>query len=128
MEVTKNVKWAGLALIVITGLIHLFLAPEYFEEYGALYGAAFVLNFLGAAVAAVGIHRGERIWGWVLGAAIAAGAFVLYVASMTVGLPGGVSEPLEPVGLLSLIVEGGFVVVFAKTALGRTRSARDSLA
>lgn len=126
MEATKNVKWAGIALIAITGFIHLFLAPEYFEEYGALYGAAFVLNFLGAAVAAVGIYRGERNWGWVLGAAIAAGAFVLYVTSMTVGLPGGVSEPLEPVGLLSLIVESGLVLVFAKAALGRTRSARNS--
>ena|SRR5215210_2209407 len=126
MEVTKNVKWAGIALIAVTGLIHLFLAPEYLEEYGALYGAAFVLNFLGAAVAAVSIYRVERNWGWALGATIAAGAFVLYVASMTVGLPGGVSEPLEPVGLFSLIVEGGFVVVFAKAALGRTKSARNS--
>ena len=128
MEATKNVKWAGIALIAVTGLTHLFLAPEYFEEYGALYGAAFVLNFLGAAVAAVCIYRGERNWGWILGAVIAAGAFVLYVASLTVGLPGGVSEPLEPIGLLSLIVEGGFIVVFAKAALDRTRSPRNSLA
>ncbi len=127
MEATKNVKWAGIALIAITGLIHLYLAPEYLEEYGALYGVAFVLNFLGAAVAAVGIYRGERNWGWVLGAAIAAGAFVLYVASMTVGLPGGVREGLEIPGLLSLIAEGGFIAVFAKAALGRTGSARNSL-
>lgn len=127
MEATKNMKWAGIALIAVAGLIHLFLASEYFGEYGALYGAAFVLNFLGAAVAAVGIYRGERSWGWVLGAVIAAGAFILYVTSMTVGLPGGVREGLEPAGLLSLITEGSFITVFAAVALGRTRSARNSL-
>jgi hypothetical protein len=103
---------AGITLIVVVGLIHLIDAPEDLEE-GSYLGYLFLANFLGALVASVGIYRGNR-WGWVLGLLVAGGAFVGYVISRTAGLPGlGVEEEwLEPLGVLSLIVEALFVGVF----------------
>jgi Na+/proline symporter len=103
---------AGITLIVVVGLIHLIDAPEDLEE-GSYLGFLFLANFLGALVASVGIYRGNR-WGWVLGLLVAGGAFVGYVISRTAGLPGlGVEEEwLEPLGVLSLIVEALFVGVF----------------
>jgi hypothetical protein len=61
----------------------------------------------------VGIYRGKG-WGWALGLLVAAGAFAGYVISRTVGLPGlpVETEWLEPLGVLSLVVEGLFVGVF----------------
>jgi hypothetical protein len=49
-----------------------------------------------------------------LGALVAGGAFVAYVISRTVGLPGlGVEEEwLEPLGVLSMVVEALFVGLF----------------
>jgi Na+/proline symporter len=103
---------AGITLIVVVGLIHLIDAPEDLEE-GSYLGFLFLANFLGALLASVGIYRGNR-WGWVLGLLVAGGAFVGYVISRTAGLPGlGVEEEwLEPLGVLSLIVEALFVGVF----------------
>ena len=70
----------------------------------------FLVNFFGAILAAIGIYRG-RSWGWGLGALVSVGAFVGYVISRTIGLPGLPVEEewLEPLGLLSLLVEALFV-------------------
>jgi Na+/proline symporter len=102
----------GISLILVVGLIHLIDAPEDLEE-GSYLGFLFLANFLGALVASVGIYRGNR-WGWVLGLLVAGGAFAGYVISRTAGLPGlGVEEEwLEPLGVLSLLVEALFVGVF----------------
>lgn len=105
-------KWAGVALVVLVGLIHLIEAPEYFA-LAAYVGVLFVLNGVGAAASAYGIYS-ERAWGWVLGFLVSGGAFVAYIVSRTVGLPG--AQPLtqanffEPSGIISLIVEGLFVI------------------
>src|SRR5215217_9377352 len=77
---------AGAMLILASGLIHLVLSPEHFEE-AAYLGWLFLADFAGAAVAAWGIYRGQR-WGWVLGAVVALGAFVAYLIDGVVGLPG----------------------------------------
>ena len=100
---------AGISLIVVVGLIHRINSPEDLEE-GAYTGVLYLLNFVGALAAAVGISRG-RGWGWVLGFLVAAGAFAGYVTSRTVGLPGLPVEEewLEPLGVLSLLVEALFV-------------------
>jgi uncharacterized membrane protein YfcA len=102
---------AGISLIVVVGLIHLINSPEDLQE-GSYTGVLYLANFFGALAAAVGIYRGKR-WGWVLGFLVAGGAFVGYVISRTVGLPGlpVETEWLEPLGVLSLVVEALFVGV-----------------
>ena len=102
---------AGISLLVVVGLIHLINSPEDLEE-GSYTGLLYLLNFFGALAAAVGIYRGNR-WGWALGFLVAGGAFAGYVISRTVGLPGlpVETEWLEPLGVLSLLVEALFVGV-----------------
>jgi hypothetical protein len=101
----------GIVLIALVGLIHLLDAPDSFED--ATYkGLLFVALVLGAAVASVGIYRGQR-WGWSFGVLIAGSALVGYVISRTTGLPGLPAEEwLEPLGILSLLVEGLFVGLY----------------
>jgi uncharacterized membrane protein YfcA len=115
---------AGISLIVVVGLIHLIDAPEDLEE-GSYLGFLFLANFLGALVAAASIYRGNR-WGWVLGLLVACGAFAGYVISHTAGLPGlGVEEEwLEPLGVLSLVVEALFVGVFLAILARPTKKIR----
>ncbi len=50
---------------------------------------------------------------------VAGGALVMYVISRTIGLPGlGVDDTwFEPMGVLSLIVEGAYVVIALKVLL-----------
>jgi hypothetical protein len=103
---------AGISLIVVVSLIHLINSPGDVQE-GSYTGLLYLANFFGALAAAVGIYRGKR-WGWALGFLVAGGAFAGYVISRTVGLPGLPVETgwLEPLGVLSLLVEGLFVGVF----------------
>jgi hypothetical protein len=114
-----KLAWAGASLIAAVGLIHLLEAPEELEEV-AFVGLLFLANFGAAVVAAIGIYRNYR-WGWGLGALLAGGAFSGYVISRTIGLPGlPVEEWLEPVGVLSLLIEGLFMglwlAIFARPA------------
>src|SRR5215208_4319429 len=109
---SERLVGAGISLIVVVGLIHLINSPGDLEE-GSYTGLLYLANFLGALAAAVGIYRGER-WGWALGLLVAAGAFAGYVVSRTVGLPGLPVEEewLEPLGVLSLLVEALFVGLY----------------
>lgn len=102
----------SIALIVVLGLIHLEIAPDYFTE-AAYETVLFVASGIAALIAAVGIYRGSKTWGWGLGLVVAGSAMAIYVASHTVGLPGlGVDTGwFEPIGVLSLIVEGAYVVL-----------------
>jgi len=112
-DLQKIFLWLGIVLILMTGLIHVIDAPDSFNE-AAYKGWLFYINGLGALVAAYGMYR-KYPWGWNLGLLIAAGSFVSYVVSRTVGLPQIPAEPdawLEPLGVASLMAEGSFVAVF----------------
>jgi hypothetical protein len=118
--VSDRLVGAGISLIVIIGLIHLINSPGDLEE-GSYTGLLYLANFCGALTAAIGIYRG-RSWGWSLGALVAGGAFVAYVISRTVGLPGLPVEEewLEPLGLLSLLVEALFVGLYVMVSVRPT--------
>lgn len=107
------VQGAGIALILVTGAIHFIDAPGSFGD--ATYkGLLFLANGIAAVVAAFGIYRGERRWGWGLGVLVAGGALVGYIISRTVGLPGLAPDIwLEPLGVLSLMVEAAFIALYA---------------
>jgi hypothetical protein len=114
-----KLRIAGIVLISLVGLIHLLVTPEYFG-FAAYLGLLIFANFAGSVVAAVGIYQ-ERAWGWWLGVVMAAGAFLAYIESRTLGLPGLPSwEPFtEPPGLFSLVVEGTFLGVAAYVLIRR---------
>ena len=121
---SERLVGAGISLIVIVGLIHLINSPGDLEE-GAYAGLLYLANFVGALLAAIGIYRGRR-WGWSLGALLSGGAFVFYVISRTVGLPGLAVEEewLEPLGVLSLVVEALFMGLYLTIFVGPTKEAR----
>jgi hypothetical protein len=121
---SERLVGAGISLIVIVGLIHLINSPGDLEE-GAYTGVLYLANFFGALLAAIGIYRGSR-WGWSLGALLSGGAFVMYVISRTVGLPGlpVEAEWLEPLGVLSLLVEALFIGLYLTIFVGPAKEAR----
>jgi hypothetical protein len=120
----KVLTWAGAYIISFVGLIHLLVSDEHFEAANYL-GWLFLANFAGAVVAAIGIYWGGYRWGWLLGDAVAGGAFVLYVVSRVIGLPSfhpeGVWEWVRMDGLFSLGLEGLFMTLslLAMTPQGR---------
>ncbi|MDD5078565.1 MAG: hypothetical protein PHQ84_06135 [Candidatus Omnitrophica bacterium] len=115
MDKTKKIfTWLGIVLILITGLVHFLDAPDSFSD-APYKGWLFYINFAGALLAALGIFFNKLDWGWNLGFLIAAGSILGYIASRTVGLPFIPAEPdewFEPLGVISLAVEGLFIAVF----------------
>ena len=105
----KTTLW-GTALIALIGLIHLLVVPEYFE-FATYLGLLFILNALGSFASAVGIYL-RKWWGWTLGVVMAGGAFFMYIESRTIGLPMLNEGWLDPPGVLSLVVEAIFVVLY----------------
>ena len=115
----KGLRWAGVLLIVACGLIHLISAPDHLQE-ATYVGVLFVVNFAVALVAAFGIYR-DRLWGWLLGALVAGGAFVMFVVSRLIGLPAyqehvgmWIGESFgDRLGIPSLFIEAPVVVLSA---------------
>src|SRR5215211_2368307 len=103
---------AGISLIVVVGLIHLINSPQDLEE-GSYTGALYLLNFFGALASPVGIYRATT-WGSALGFLVDGGACAGYMFSRSVGVPGVPVETewVEPMGVVSLVLEGLFVGVF----------------
>ena len=113
VRLPRTLKLAAILLIIAVGLVHLRGAPPHYRV-APYMGVAFVVNFVGALVAAGGIYR-DALWGWLLGVLIAGGALVMYVVSRSIGLPGfelAVGRWFGPLATISLIVEVLFLAVF----------------
>jgi hypothetical protein len=108
----KLTTLAGIVLILGVGTIHVVETPTHFEA--AIYlGVLFIVNAVGTLVAAVGIFRGAKSWGWTLGALISALSVVAYLLSRIVGLPSYAEVAGrwdDPLGSLAVILEGLFLV------------------
>jgi hypothetical protein len=116
----RILKVAAILLIVAVALIHLRGAPPHYGVAPYL-GVGFVVNLIGALIAAVGIYR-DALWGWLLGALVSGGALVLYVVSRSVGLPGyehAIGRWSGPLGVLSVVVEVLFMAVFLLWLIAR---------
>lgn len=115
---SRFLRWLGVALLVQTGLLHLYVALPAYNEAPTL-GALFAANFLASLVAAVGVMRRQR-WGWMLGCVIAVVSITGYVLSRTIGLSGMEPESWrDPIGTLALIVEGVFLLTSLAALLWR---------
>lgn len=118
MSFARNRQMAAVGLAAI-GAIHLLLAPEYFGEQAYL-GVLFVLGGVAAVGASVALWRIDHAASCVIGTVIAAGMGVGFVLSRTVGLPGFHESEWELSGLVSLLLEAGFLaaaLAWARTAL-----------
>ncbi len=119
---------AGIVLILAVGVIHLIEAPEH-SAASPYLGVLFALNFVGTLVAAAGILRGAKSWGWALGALICALSLLAYLASRLFGLfglPEAVGGWDEPLGSLAMILEVLFLVGWFSVITGLAVAAPDS--
>ena len=115
---SKLLRWLGIALIIQTGLLHLYAALGESAETPYL-NALFVANFAAALIAAFGLLRSRR-WGWMLGALLAIGSLAGYVVSRTAGLPGMEPEAWgDPIGTLALVMEAGYLLTWLVALLWR---------
>jgi hypothetical protein len=114
MNITaKGMKWLAIGLLLVAGFIHFYDGPDGYEEQ-VYKGILFFLSGFGTLLASYWIYTGhEKDYGWHLGALVSACVFFGYIISRTLGLPGiPPDEWMEPIGILSLIVEGGYLILY----------------
>lgn len=110
-------------LAVVSGLAlaaaHLVLVPEEMEEMFYM-GALFAVGGALLIFACVALLRRTLVrLAWMTGSLVSLGMFLGYVASRTIGLPGGHAEEWgEPLGVLSLVLE---LVFLGAAAVAATR-------
>ena len=108
---SRFLHWLAILLILETGLLHIMTAQAEYEE-AAYLGYLFAANFFASLLAAFAIYHRRR-WGWVLGLVIAVGSIAGYTYSRTLGMPGmNVEEWFSPYGVVSLVVEAAYVLIF----------------
>lgn len=106
----RILQWAGIALLLQIGLLHLYAMMEAYNTTPFL-GVLFAANGAAAMAAALGIYRRRR-WGWMAGIVLALGSAAGYIASRTAGLPGmEIAAWGDATGTAALAVEGAFLVV-----------------
>src|SRR5919202_6128344 len=118
-RIPEGFRWTGVFLLFACALIHLVSAPDHLQE-ATYIGVLFLANGAGALVAAFGIYQ-DRLWGWVLGALVAGGAFVMFIVSRLIGLPAyqehvgmWVGDSFgDHLGIPSLLVEAPLIVLSA---------------
>lgn len=120
---TKTSRKGAALAIALVGVIHLVLAPEYFEKASYL-GVLFLAGAVASGVVTLRLFRQDDGAAWLLGAVVAAGMFIGFILSRTVGLPGFYEQEWEPTGLVSLVLELvylGFMLRSVGIASGRLR-------
>jgi hypothetical protein len=110
--VRTQIRRLAAALLAATGALHLILAPEYLQEK-AYIGTLFIAGGLAALAVAARLWSRHDRQAWVLGALMAAGMAAGFILSRTIGLPGFHESDWEPSGLLSVLLELGFVAALA---------------
>lgn len=119
----RLVGWLGAYLISFVGLLHLLQSGEHFG-YATYLGILFLANAAASVVSAIAIVRTGARWAWLLGVAVAAGAFVALLWSRIIGLPGfpeGVGQWFNFLAWMAVSFELPFLAVagLALTSPGR---------
>jgi len=121
-------RLAGIILILAVGTVHLAEIPSHYEISPYL-GMLFAANFAATLVAAAGIQRGAKGWGWTLGALISLLSVLAYLASRLFGLPAApalAGEWTSALGSLAMILEGTFLVGWFSVLTGLAVAAPDT--
>jgi hypothetical protein len=111
------------AAIGIAGLIHLVLAPSYYEKAPYL-GVLFIVAAVGAAYVAVRLWRENDHRVWLLGGILAGSMALGFVLSRTTGLPGFHNRNWEFWGVISALLEIGFVAAWVNRGREPARGVR----
>ena len=106
--VRTQIRRLAAALLAATGALHLVLAPEYLGEK-AYVGVLFIIGGVASLAVAVRLWKVHDRLAWALGALLAAGMTAGFLLSRTIGLPGFHESDWELSGILSVLLEVGFV-------------------
>ena len=120
-------RLAGVVLILAVGTLHLVEVPSHYEISPYL-DVLFAANFACTLVAAFGIWRGAKGWGWSLGALISLLSLLAYLASRLFGLPAApalAGEWTSALGSLAMIFEGMFLAGWFSVLTGLAVAAPD---
>ena len=107
--ISPTIRRLSAAALATVGLIHVVLSPEYFSKQ-AYIGALFVAGGAFLVALAVRLWRTDDVPAWLLGALTMAGMGIGFVLSRTTGLPGFHESEWEVSGLVTLVLEAGFVI------------------
>jgi hypothetical protein len=124
-----QIRRLAAGLLGATGALHLVLAPEYLQEK-AYIGVLFILGGLASLAVAVRLWTRDDRLAWSLGAMTAAGMAAGFILSRSVGLPGFHESDWELSGILSVLLEAGFLGALAwhTRAAGLSTADRHALA
>lgn len=102
------------AALAIAGVaaIHFALADEYLNDTPYI-GLLFIAGAIASAYVAVRLGFSRDIVAWSLGGLVAAGMFVGFILSRTVGLPSFHESEWEGSGILALILEAVYLGAMA---------------
>lgn len=108
----RMARVAGAALLVIAAGLHVY---EYFGAPLSL-AALFIASAAGTVAGAVLLLAKAPRLGWLIGGVASALTFAGYCITRTVGIPGvdpsaDIGNWLQPLGVVSLIVEGGAILL-----------------
>jgi hypothetical protein len=120
-------RLAGIGLILAVGVVHLVEIPTHYGISPYL-GVLFAVNFALTLVAAFGIGRGAKGWGWTLGVLISSLALLAYLVSRLFGLPAApqlAGEWTSALGSLAMIFEGMFLAGWFSVLTGLAVAAPD---
>ena len=118
-------EWTAAVLLVVIAGLHVAAFPVHASE--ATYIAALFLMYAGASTALAAGVFWRRRGAWPLAAVLTAAAAVLYVVARTSGLPDYREESwtdpvgVFPVGLLSLVMEAVFLLLYVAQASPKRR-------
>src|SRR4051812_26904780 len=110
------------ALLAANGIIHLILSPEYLSEQTYI-GALFVAGGLFLCGLAVALWRVDNVPSWLLGALTMAGMGISFVLSRTTRLPGLKVSEWELSGIVTPLLEAGFIAIGIPALMPRRETA-----
>jgi hypothetical protein len=115
--ISPTIRKLAAAALAANGIIHLVLSPEYFSEQTYI-GVLFVAGGLFLGALAVALWMRDNVPSWFLGALTMAAMGISFVLSRTIGLPGFKESEWELSGIVTLVLEAGFIAA-AVAALSR---------
>jgi hypothetical protein len=115
--ISPTIRKLAAAALAANGIIHLLLSPEYLSEQ-TYVGALFIAGGLFLCAVAVALWRADNVPSWFLGALTMAGMGIAFVLSRTTGLPSFKESGWDGLGIVTLVLEAGFVAA-AIAALSR---------
>jgi hypothetical protein len=110
--IPAQIRRLAAALLAATGALHLILAPEYVGEKTYI-GVLFILGGLTSLGVAARLWNHHDRFTWILGALTTAGMAAGFILSRTTGLPGFHPSDWELSGIVSVLLEVGFLGTLA---------------